>query len=371
MPRHNMRDLSFATINLLNLQLPGGLTYGSTPVFPDTAEGRQLYQRKIAWLANRVRDVDAEVIAFQELWAAEALHDVFRAAGLIDRYDIVARDAPGRGRPQVALAVRKGRRGDSQLLPGADWQAQFPEHFTVDKVRESAGAEEEITITLNEFSRPVLIARIQPEGTRPTPPAITVIVAHLKSKGPARVSFAAPRPEILQHHAALAKSALSHVRRVMEAGALRAMLDGMMTASNEAPLSPTVVLGDLNDDTLSVTTELLTGAPGYRFFEKSTSGTRSDKGLYTVERLQQLRSMRHVYYTHVYKNKRESLDHVLVSEEFYDHSHKRHWSFRSMEVINDHLNRPDFEDLLGATDHGIVRAFFDWNPRDDVAPLIS
>ena len=31
-------------------------------------------------------------------------------------------------------------------------------------------------------------------------------------------------------------------------------------------------------------------------------------------------SMRHVYYTHVYKHKRESLDHILVSEEFYDHS---------------------------------------------------
>jgi hypothetical protein len=50
-----------------------------------------------------------------------------------------------------------------------------------------------------------------------------------------------------------------------------------------------------------------------------------------------------------------------VSEEFYDHSRKRRWSFREMEVINDHLNREQFKDE-GASDHGIVRAYFDWNP---------
>ena len=32
------------------------------------------------------------------------------------------------------------------------------------------------------------------------------------------------------------------------------------------------------------------------------------------------RSRRDVYYTHVYQNTRESLDHILVSQEFYDNS---------------------------------------------------
>ncbi|MFC3613295.1 endonuclease/exonuclease/phosphatase family protein [Lutimaribacter marinistellae] len=361
MPRDNMRDLSFATINLLNLQVPGGITYSNQPHFTDDAEGQAAYRRKVEWTAARLREVDAEVIAFQELWAAQALVDCFKAAGLSGDYDILARDAPGRGRPQVALAVRKDRHGSPQLVRG-DWQTAFPETFRFEKLHETDGAEEEITITISEFSRPLLIATIQPEGRSPTPPEVTVIVAHLKSKGPARVSFAAPKPVILEYHAKHARSALAHVRRVMEAGALRVLLDEQMTSEDDDDISPVVVLGDLNDDTTSVTNELISDQPTYRVMQKSRAGLTSDKGLYSVERLQQYRSMRHVYYTHIYKHKRESLDHILVSEEFYDHSRKRLWSFREMEVINDHLNRPSFEDTLGASDHGVVKAYFDWNP---------
>ncbi len=361
MPRSNMRDLSFATFNLLNLQMPGGLTYSTTPPFADDADGRASYQRKVAWTAEQVRRLDAEVIGFQELWSAQALTDVFQAAGLDRDYDLVARDAPGMGRPQVALAVRKDRHGNSQLLPGADWIAEFPPDFRFDQLRETDGAEEEITVTINEFSRPILHAKIQSEGTSPRPPEVSVYVAHLKSKGPARLSFAHPRPVALQTYPEITKSAVAHLRRVMEAGALRALLDGMMKSEDDSAISPTVILGDLNDDTLSVTNELISDQPTYRVIEKSTAGRTSDKGLFSVERLQQYRSMRHVYYTHIYKHKRESLDHILVSEEFYDHSRKRHWSFREMEVVNDHLNREAFEDE-GASDHGIVRAYFDWNP---------
>ncbi len=358
MPRTNMRDLSFATFNLLNLQVPGELTYANTPPFPDTAEGREAYRRKIFWIAVRLRDLDAEVMAFQELWAAEALVEAFRTAGLQDEYDIIARDAPGRGKPQVALAVRKDRHGESQLAAGATWQANFPEGFALQDIREREGAEEVVTVTLREFSRPVLRATLQPEGSGA--PDVQLFVAHLKSKGPARISFRGSG-DIPREWRDIVSSATSHVRRVMEAGALRAILDGVMTSQEDHELSPTVVLGDLNDATGAVTTELISDQPSYRVMQKSRAGFTSDKGLYSVERLQQYRSMRDVYYTHIYKEKRESLDHILVSEEFYDHSRKRRWSFRGMEVINDHLNREVFEDQ-GASDHGLVRAYFDWNP---------
>lgn len=361
MPRANMRDLSFATFNLLNLQLPGGLTYSSSPPFPDNEEGRKAYETKIKWIADQVKRLDAEVIAFQELWAQQALIDVFTEAGLLETYDVIARDATGRGKPQVALAVKKDRHGNSQLLPGWHWIENFPENFTFNKLRESNGAEEEITVTINRFSRPILHAVIQSEGVSPKPPEVSIYVAHLKSKGPARLSFAAPRPEALQHYAKITKSTVSHIRRVMEAGALRAMLDAVMKSEDDEAISPVVVLGDLNDDTLSITTELISDQPSYRLASKSRAGYTSDKGLYSAERMQQYRSARHVYYTHIYKHKRESLDHILVSEEFYDHSKKRLWSFRELEVYNDHLNREAFEED-GATDHGLVRAYFDWNP---------
>lgn len=365
MPRANRRDLSFATFNLLNLQAIGGLTYGDTPPFPDTPEGHAAYDLKVKWTAEKLRELDAEVIGFQELWSAQALLDVFKAAGLDQDYDLIARDAPGPGQPQVALAVRKGEDGASQLLPGAAWQAEFPDDFRFDGLRETDGSEEEITVTVSKFSRPILVARIQPTGTRPKPPEVAVYVAHLKSKGPARLSFR-NAPEVLDTWPSLTKSAVAHIRRVMEAAAFRAMLDQEMKRADDS-LSPTVVIGDLNDDSLSVTTEMIAAEPGYRMIEKSRTGNKSDAGLYSVERLQQLRSLRHVYYTHIYKNKMESLDHILVSEEFYDHARRRLWSFREMEVINDHLSRETKKELaeIGASDHGLVKAYFDWNPMPD------
>lgn len=361
----NMRDLSFATFNLLNLQRPGGLTYGGAPPFPDTAEGRAAYGRKVAWCAEMVRRLDADAIGFQELWSARALAEVFEAAGLAEGYDLVARDAPGRGRPQVALAVRRDRRGEPRLAPGAEWIESFPPTFRLAGLRETQGAEETVTVTIDAFSRPVLRATIRPEGRGPRPPEVALFVAHLKSKGPARLARDDP-PEALERHPRIVTAAVSHIRRVAEAGALRVLLDEAMRSEDEDALSPTVVLGDLNDGAASVTTEMITDRPRYRVVEKSRVGERSDRGLYAVERLQQLRSLRDVYYTYVFEEKRESLDHILVSEEFYDHARKRRWSFREMEVWNDHLNREAFE-AEGTSDHGIVRAAFDWNPMPAMA----
>jgi len=361
MPRTNMRDLSFATFNLFNLQVPGKLTYANRPLFADNHDGRNAYHQKVTWTARQIRRLDAEVIAFQELWAQQALIDVFEEARLRDDYDIAMRDAPGRGRPQVALAVRKDRHGESQLLDGWEWIDTFPDNFNFDRLRERDGAEEEITVTINNFSRPVLHATIQPEGRSPKPPKVSIYVTHLKSKRPARLSFAAPKAAALEHYAKITRSAVAHIRRVMEAAAMRAMLDAVMKSEDDDAISPVVVLGDLNDDTMSVTNELLSDQPSYRMVEKSRAGRSSDKGLYSAERLQQYRSARHTAYTHIYRHKRESLDHILVSEEFYDHSRKRRWSFRELEVYNDHLNRETFDEQ-GASDHGQVKAYFDWNP---------
>jgi hypothetical protein len=35
-----------------------------------------------------------------------------------------------------------------------------------------------------------------------------------------------------------------------------------------------------------------------------------------------------------------------------------------LEIYNDHLNRETFEEE-GASDHGMVRAYFDWNPMPE------
>ena len=80
--------------------------------------------------------------------------------------------------------------------------------------------------------------------------------------------------------------------------------------------------------------------------------------------LQQYRSFRDVYYTHIHQNVRESLDHILVSQEFYDNSRKRLWAFKGMDLYNDHLNTDDHK-AEGTGDHGICRAVFEYRPSKD------
>lgn len=338
------KDIRIANFNLLNLNLPG------EPIY-DNQEGwtQEEYDAKVAFSARLIEAADADVIGFQECWDAQVLEDVFTAAGMIDDYDIVARTLDPRG-IQVALAARKG------MIKGEpEWIAEFPETARFVDLKEARDAEESVTVTISRFSRPLLRVVVnKASGT----PDIVVYVVHLKSKGP--TSLRADRSNPVQRsHSFIARTVVSHVRRMVEAGAFRAMLDKEMKGND----TPVVVAGDLNDATLSVSTELVSGSPGYRFFSKSTAGLKSDAGLYTVEKLQQLRSFRHVYYTHIFKNQMESLDHILVSDSFYDHSSIRKWSFREMQVFNDHLTATEAErNRLGYNDHGIIVARFDWNP---------
>ncbi|SEA82528.1 endonuclease/exonuclease/phosphatase family protein [Rubrimonas cliftonensis] len=359
----NQRDVTFATINLLNLHDADGRVYGA-PAFPD----RAAYEARIAWLAQAVRLLQADVIGFQELWSVAALRDVFEAAGLADDYDLAARDALGPGKPQVAMAIRKG-----WLVGEPEWTAEFPETYRLENLREQRDAEEIVSISIAAFSRPVLKAVVRPpvrSGAKP--PDIAVFVAHLKSKAPARITTDRTLP-VLMEHGGIARAVVSHVRRMVEAGALRAMLDAAMRESEDAALSPTVVMGDLNDATYAVSTEVISAQPSYRLAASSRAGSRSDRGLYSVETLQQYRSDRNVYYSYIYRNKIETLDHILVSEEFYDHSEKRHWSFVEMEAFNDHLALADESDSVkkrirnetGTIDHGIIRAEFAWDPIEE------
>jgi endonuclease/exonuclease/phosphatase family metal-dependent hydrolase len=361
--RVNKRDISFATFNLLNLQEPGKRTYSNKAMFANDAQGHALYAQKLEWIAIQIKQLDATVIAFQELWSKASLIEVFEQAHLLQEYDIIARDAPARGRPQVAIAVKKSANGKSQVLDNGHWIESFPEHFEFTKLRERHHLDEEITLTLGSFSRPVLHVQISLDATRPKTPVIDVYVAHLKSKRPASLSFASPRAKVLQHYSSIVKIALSHIRRVMEAAALRAIIEKKLESEDSTRVSPVVVLGDLNDDASSITNDIITGQPAYRVSEKSRRGHSSDKGLYSAQRLQQYRSVKAVYYTHIYQDKRESLDHIFVSQEFYDHSDFRLWSFSDLQIYNDHLNR-EYSSRQGASDHGIVKAQFDWNPSD-------
>jgi endonuclease/exonuclease/phosphatase family metal-dependent hydrolase len=337
-------QITFASCNLYNINLP------NLPIYSDRDGWDQdAYDKKVAWTSALLTSAPADVWGFQELWHRQALEDVFSAAGLLSNYKLLVPKNHAGQRIVCAGAVRK------DLLVGEpQWIEDFPPKFTL----MSGGGDpqtSDISVQVDRFSRPVLHFKIRP---RANGKAISVYVVHFKSKGPTKIyreQWYRDDNEYFSQHRTSIGAAISTIRRTAEATALRMIL----TEEMKGNANPVVVLGDCNDGQRSNTLNILTGQPNYLLSGHSKGG--SDTALYTVGTLQRYRSLRDVYYTHIYQNTRESLDHILVSQEFYDNSRIRIWAFKGMELINDHLNTDDHKDN-GTTDHGIVRATFEYRP---------
>lgn len=337
--------ISFATCNLYNLNLPG------LPIYRDSdGWSAEQYEAKIDWLSETIATMDADCWGFQELWHEDALQAVFDRAALSGEYELlVPENHAGQG-IVCAGAVRK-----EYIVDDPQWIEEFPEKLML----ESGGDDQQapdISVQISGFSRPVLHFKIKP---RKKGKPISVYVVHLKSKRPTelyREGWYRADVDYHKKHAEGVGYAISTVRRTAEAAALRIILTDVLKESDV----PVVVLGDVNDGQRSNTLNIVTGQPNYLLSGLSQGG--SDVDLYAVTTLQDYRSLRDVYYTHIHQNQRESLDHILVSQEFYDNARKRIWAFKGMEILNDHLNRDDHK-ADGSTDHGIVKATFEYRPN--------
>lgn len=338
-----LRALDIATFNLLNLNEPG------LPLYRDDDGWSQVaYDLKIDWTRRVLSRLKPHVMGFQELWHRAALERAVAAAGLAGDYDLLIPPEANGTRIVCAAMVAKG------LLTGTpEWITDFPAAF----VLESRGDDPQttaISVKLRSFSRPVLHFTIRP---RDNLPPVHVFVCHFKSKAPTKVFrerwFNADREGYKPHQTNLG-AALSTIRRTAEASALRFLLTGLMRGTD----TPVIVLGDINDGQMSNTANILTEQPRYLVGDSIGGG---DLALYTAQTLQEYRNTRDVYYTHIHQDMMESLDHILVSQEFYDNSRKRVWLFDGMVVMNDHLNWDDHKES-GTNDHGIVSARFRYRP---------
>ena len=341
----NKRDISFATVNLYNLQLPGKKWRHNAKLYT-----RKEYERKVDWTASMLKLIDADVIGFQELWSKQCLIDVFDEAkrgGLKGSYDL--RFIGDKWKDiAVAAAVRA-----PWNIAKITTHKNFPSGFVLRKSKPRRDElDYNIQVNIGKFARTILQLSVTHESDAKVP-QIEVFAGHFKSKLPMRLDAKDAKKQALRSNASTIGGALSTIRRTSEAAALRYILSQKMRKTD----TPVVVLGDLNDSVLSNTLALVTMQPGYRLFEKSRKGSENDLGLYSAAILQGLGSLRNVHYSHIYGGIRETLDHILVSEQFYDHSKKRYWSFRDMQIWNDHVE----DGLKHTSDHGVVRADFDYN----------
>jgi len=334
------RTISFTSFNLYNLNEPGLAMYNNKSGWP-----AEIVERKVTWSAAMLQRAKADVFGFQELWHRDTLRKVIEKAGLSGDYSLLAPDNHHGKSITCAAAVR------NDMLEGdPEWITDFPPSFRL----QSKGEDKQTAamfVDIKKFSRPVLHFRIKPRRNQE---AIYVYVCHFKSKGPTSVIYddwyKEDRDQYKAHLGAIG-AALSTVRRTAEVLALRIIL----TETTKNTRTPVVVLGDLNDGQESNTLDILTEQP--RFLQPLSVGGR-DTSLYSAQSLQQLRSLRDVYYTYIHQDVHGSLDHILVSEELYDNSNNRVWKFDKLDIFNDHLNDDKLRETEGASDHGIVRAQF-------------
>ncbi len=339
----DLQKFSVATFNLFNFQLAG------LPMNPFQQPWTDAeFERKVSWTAQMLETLDADIVGLQELWHAEAMERVLARPALRDRYDLLAEPATG-DRIICAALVRKGLlRGDPT------WVSEFPEAVRLESTDPMDPQSPAIEVNIHGFSRPVLHLQV---ALRDDPPLTDVFVAHLKSKRPTQINgepWYDDDPDAYRDHREALGSAISTIRRTAEATALRVLLTGLMKGTD----TPVLVLGDLNDGQHTDTINILTEQPNYLVGD-SQGG--ADIGLYTAQTLQEYRDTRDVYYTYIHQDLRESLDHVLLGEQFYDHSRRRLWLFDGLAINNDHLNQDDHHEA-GTSDHGVVKVAFQWRP---------
>ncbi|MEN7548804.1 endonuclease/exonuclease/phosphatase family protein [Rapidithrix thailandica] len=336
------RILSFASFNLYNLQLP------DTP-WRDKRYTQAEYAEKIAWTGQMLNVLDADIIAFQELWSKECLVEAFEKAGLQDAYNLFFIKDTWYD-IAVAAAVRKPLAVSRTAV-----HKNFPEGFRLIK-REvdhsSSPVEDEdddIEVVINKFSRSILQLSVQ-HPDFPEEPGMEVFVTHLKSKLPTRLDRKEGQNQQTNRHSQALGDALSTIRRVSEATALRMILTNTLKGND----IPAVALGDFNDNVTSNALSIVTAQASYRLYDASHVASSNDKGLYSSAIMQNFRSISDSTYTHEHDGMKDTLDHILFSEQFYPYSRKKLWSFKELKVWNDHIG----DNAKYTTDHGLIKTIF-------------
>lgn len=320
--------LTVASANVLNLAQPGRHFYDGQDPY-----SQHEFERKVEWLGDRFRVLNADVLTVQEVWDEVALRAAVARSGL--QYGTVtvpgAENGPGQpgaqGTPRVGLVTRL-------KLESIQSITDFPAAAVVQVP--GLGPH-------TRFERPPLLATLRMKHGQ----EIAIITAHLKSKRPKYLQD--PQGKALEDHEDPAVQALGSLRSlIMRAGEALALRLKVVELLHRTRM-PLIVMGDLNDGPHSVTTQLI-AATSQVAYDK---GAR-DNALFSAWDVQGDAALRRdVAYSHIHQGYPEVLDQVLVSEEFVAASRAAIGDVRRVEVFNDHLHEGRDR---SRSDHGFVRA---------------
>ena len=338
------QELRFATFNVLNLAPPGVQFYADQPPYSQVQ-----YDAKVAWTAQQLDLLDADVIGFQEIFSQAVLREVlsktqkYRAAQHVGfepegHADIDASALAGTLTPSVALVSRL------PLVGQPSNHSKLPHGLTIDLPG--------IDAPVSTFTRPILHVQVLAGADEPALPgrpaprrqAIDIFVCHLKSKRPDyRGSPGATGGNDHDSYQLGLAMLRSMIRRGAEALGLRYLVSDQLRRQR----LPLLVLGDFNDVATAMTTQLVTGATSERRMVREGPTDR----LFDAYRIQsRARPLRDVGYTHAHDNVMETIDHVLVSDAFEPGVAGAIGEVMEVVYVNDHLGLH----LPEASDHGAV-----------------
>ncbi len=331
-----------ASFNLLNLVRPGIRFYEQKPF---TAEE---HEEKLTWIAERLEQSQPDIVGFQEVFHESSLKQaIFKAKSFSNTAEVLSPGATAEEnelegkavRPRVGLVSRfKILRYESIRKFPDKVEFQIPSKLP-------DGSEQLIDVPLSQFERPPIRAEIRlPE----TDIVVVVYVAHLKSKRPIyKEDESSENP----FHQALGTLRAQLIRSI-EATALRAMIVKDIKKTRQ----PLIVLGDLNDVVESTSTQIVTGQhPDFRWTSK-IKRKYWDVLLYSTNTIQTRQDLKDFGYTHIHRGRRDVLDHILVSQEFYHRNPKCMGKVTYQHIYNDHLldwSLTAHESNRIVSDHGV------------------
>ncbi|RMG26762.1 MAG: endonuclease/exonuclease/phosphatase family protein [Bacteroidetes bacterium] len=292
-----------ATFNLLNLVSPNVHYYGKKHY------SKQTFNKKKQWICQQLKHMNADIVGFQEVFHEEALQEVVDASGLYPHAQLATANANG-SQPVVGLLSRFPIKNVEVIVP-------FPEVLDI----------EGMEIPIREFRRPVLKADVE---VRPGL-ELCCYVVHLKSKRPIYPDGKeVERDDPVERGKGQARAL---ILRAAEAAALRSLL--MHTLQKRS--KPVIVMGDVNDSGMAVTSRIISGEPPFRKMAREQKKKIWDVLLYHVKDVQARRSYHDFYYTHIHNGHYESLDHIMVSQELVQENPNHIGRVGQVQVLNDHL----------------------------------
>lgn len=343
-----LRYRTIASFNTRNLVNPGVVYYQRNRY------SRAAYNRKLDWMAEQLFRMDADIVCLQEVFHPEPVADLVR------RYQRLAKARHSASRAERSAYTSTWHlpnmdATDTNPLPGLALLSRDPvleqvgiQDIDADPIEltESDG----LSYCLRKLSRPIMAAKVELEfGVQ-----AWIFNAHLKSKRPLYPDDAsAEDPENFEFFGRAQGSFRSLALRAGEALALRRAALDKLRGSDQ----PVFVVGDLNDGLGAVTTEMVRGEMPFRGWDIDVRRHFWDVEMYSAIRTHLRRTEHSSIHTHVFNGHYDTLDHILVSQEFFYRNPSRIGDVTFARVYNDHLT--DFSvsgapSLGDASDHGQV-----------------